>query len=710
MLENLRIAVKKQRKLIIIFFATVFIPALSLGIFGIRAIRNERDRQARQIENKHRRIAERLQSRVSAELRELESQIQNLAESTAFRSADEKAIADLVGARLAKNPLVDAVFYYYGNEEPGFPAFYRTRPTSSANKLSTFAAPPIQRILDKASDCEFKTEDFRQAIAFYRDARSKTDDKRIKAQALFDEARCLAKSRRYEAAVRTFERVIEKYPESVTGSGLPLAPAALLQTLQCRRALGDDPGALQTGIALYRDLIDMRWSLSEARFRTYTSLAEKAVEEILAKNQGLRQIENTSAQFTGLKAALQEKNSKWAVVDAIRQEIIPDLRRRQESPGFLSPIRFSKTIRGRLFLILASADLGGQEHNPAGLIGVKIREGYLLNTILADAGANDLSMDHTEVVISNLEGKVLLEKPGNSEAESTITRLFDGNFPPWRMEFFQSRAEGSAAGDLKSSFYVWTILTLVVVLVFGSVLIARSIGHEMEILKLKSDFVSSVSHEFKTPLTSIKALSERLQGEKLIDAGKMKQYFSLISQSADQLSRLVKNLLDFSRIEEGKLEYNFAPTDIGELVSQSIADFEGGLVNKAARVQVQISEDIPSLPVDRDALSQALNNLLDNAFKFSPAGAAVEVRVRKNVGNAIIEVADHGIGIPPDDLEKVFDKFYQGKHAVKQSAKGTGLGLTLVKHTAEAHGGNVSVKSRIGEGSTFTLTLPIREK
>jgi signal transduction histidine kinase len=341
---------------------------------------------------------------------------------------------------------------------------------------------------------------------------------------------------------------------------------------------------------------------------------------------------------------------------------------------------------------------------------VKIREGYLLNTILADAGANDLSMDHTEVVISNLEGKVLLEKPGNSEAESTITRLFDGNFPPWRMEFFQSRAEGSAAGDLKSSFYFWTILTLVVVLVFGSVLIARSIGHEMEILKLKSDFVSSVSHEFKTPLTSIKALSERLQGEKLIDAGKMKQYFSLISQSADQLSRLVKNLLDFSRIEEGKLEYNFAPTDIGELVSQSIADFEGGLVNKAARVQVQISEDIPSLPVDRDALSQALNNLLDNAFKFSPAGAAVEVRVRKNVGNAIIEVADHGIGIPPDDLEKVFDKFYQGKHAVKQSAKGTGLGLTLVKHTAEAHGGNVSVKSRIGEGSTFTLTLPIREK
>jgi signal transduction histidine kinase len=249
-----------------------------------------------------------------------------------------------------------------------------------------------------------------------------------------------------------------------------------------------------------------------------------------------------------------------------------------------------------------------------------------------------------------------------------------------------------------------------VVLTFGAVLIARTIAHEMEILKLKSDFVSSVSHEFKTPLTSIKALAERLQGDKVIDPERMKQYFSLISQNAEQLTRLVKNLLDFSKIEEGKIEYNFAPTDIAELVTQQLRDFEKNDVQKSARIRVHISGDIPPLLVDREALSQALNNLLDNAFKFSSSDREVEVHLKKDGENVVIEVADKGIGIPQDELEKIFDKFYQAKNAVKQSAKGTGLGLTLVKHTAEAHGGKALVKSKVGEGSTFSLILPIKRK
>ena len=709
MLENLRIALKKQRKLILIFFLTVFLPALSLGIFGIGAIKNEKYRQAKQLENEHRREAERLRSRISAEFRDLGSVLNNLATSPEFKVKDEKAIAGLARAQLANNPLIETVFYFFENEEPRFPTFQPAAARASLN-LRPIPPGPLQQTLNMAQEQEFTAKNYKRAITLYRDIGRQTKDQYIQADMIYNQSRCLVKLERYAEAIKAFEEINKEYPESVTISGLPLAFAARLQTVHCYRALEDIPKALKTGLDLYGDIIKMRWTLSEAQLKTYAGLVGEAIEEILAENPAAPPAESWPDQYAQLENKLQEKNAEWAVISAIQQEVVPDLRRRKTAPQVILPIRYSKTIGNKTFLVLASQIVGSAEKDPSGLIGLKIKEGFLLNNVLSEAAANDLSTDQTEVVVSDLEGKVLLGKENLSSEKATITEFFDDNFPPWKMEFFESKEGGIGVADLRSSFYFWTILTLVVVLTFGAVLIARTIAHEMEILKLKSDFVSSVSHEFKTPLTSIKALAERLQGDKVIDSERMKQYFSLISQNAEQLTRLVKNLLNFSKIEEGKIEYNFALTDIAELVIQQIHDFEKNDVQKGPRIRVRIPGDIPPLLVDQEALSQGLSNLLDNAFKFSPIDREVEVRVKREGDNVVIEVADKGIGIPQDELEKIFDKFYQGKNAAKQSAKGTGLGLTLVKHTAEAHGGKVSVRSEVGKGSTFSLILPIKKE
>jgi signal transduction histidine kinase len=238
----------------------------------------------------------------------------------------------------------------------------------------------------------------------------------------------------------------------------------------------------------------------------------------------------------------------------------------------------------------------------------------------------------------------------------------------------------------------------------------RTIAHEMEVLKIKSDFVASVSHEFKTPLTSIRTLVERLQEGKVQSDSKMKQYFSVIAQDTDKLTRLVGNILDFSKIEEGKREFDFSETDLTQLVSRQIHEFQKDELLKDFSIQAFIQEDIPQLSVDGEALYQALNNLLDNAVKFSSDKKEIEVHLSKDEENIILEVKDFGIGISLDDLDKIFDKFYQGKNALKQTIKGAGLGLTLVKHTVESHGGRVSVKSKVGEGSIFSLILPIVRK
>jgi signal transduction histidine kinase len=187
----------------------------------------------------------------------------------------------------------------------------------------------------------------------------------------------------------------------------------------------------------------------------------------------------------------------------------------------------------------------------------------------------------------------------------------------------------------------------------------------------------------------------------------MAEYFAIISRDTDKLTRLVKNLLDFSRIEEGRAEYTFEPTDIAQLVGEQVGSFGGGPPGKTITVRLETAGDIPVLLLDRDAVSQALANLLDNAAKFSPAGTEIHVSLTVDGDRVILEVRDRGIGIPADEIGKVFDKFYQARNALRLSVGGTGLGLPLVKHILEAHGGEVRVKSEPGRGSAFSLIFPV---
>ncbi len=707
MLENLKLAIKRQKKLIIIFCLTIFIPSISLSIFGIRAIRNERFRLAKQVENEHRNAAQDLKSQINSYLDELGSILQNLAQSSTLLQKDVAGFKNLLDEKIAGDSLVEQVFIALEGEKPFFPLFqpghYVTLSTSDSGSEGI-----LQERLKRVETYEFREKNYKRAISLYQNLFDRSQDTNFKARMLANIARCLTKAEDYQGAILNYQMVCDDYPKSLSSTGMPLVLISQLQMASCYQKLGESQTSLQTFLDLYRDILRMRWPLREAQFKTYTVLVEDSIREGLSENLPWVPREDYKKEYDRLKSLHQERLEQWIVIEDIRQEIVPELRKRQNSSAQRpTKIQYHKTINCRNLLISAVQIPDSSANRPVGLLGVKIREQYLIEDIIP-AIIENISFSHpSHVVISHISGKILLGEKNSSTEPATTTEFFEDNFPPWRIEIFRSGGETLGAFDLKRSFYFWTIITMIVVLISGAVLISRTIAQEMAVLKLKSDFVSSVSHEFKSPLTSIKSLAERLRDGKVKDSQRMKQYFSVITQDADRLTRLVKNILDFSKIEEGKREYEFIETDLGQLVTQKIEDFQGEEIAKGMKIQARISGDIPHLDVDKEALIQALNNLLDNAVKFSPDRKEIEVILKKDDTNVFIEVKDKGIGIPPDELDKIFDKFYQGRNAVKQSTKGTGLGLTLVKHTVEAHEGRIEVKSRVGEGSVFSIILPI---
>ena len=225
--------------------------------------------------------------------------------------------------------------------------------------------------------------------------------------------------------------------------------------------------------------------------------------------------------------------------------------------------------------------------------------------------------------------------------------------------------------------------------------------------RLKSDFVANVSHDLKTPLSVIRMFGETLDMGRITDEGGRREYYRVIARESERLSRLIDNVLDFSRIEGGRQIYRMAPTAIEPLIRSVLEAFDYPLAQHGFKVDVDVAPDLPDVPADADAIGQALANLVDNAIKYSDDERALAVSARVVDGRLAITVADRGLGIPPHEHAKIFEKFYRAGRSDTQGRRGSGVGLTLVRHIAEAHGGDVTVESAPGAGSRFTLRLPL---
>jgi signal transduction histidine kinase len=280
----------------------------------------------------------------------------------------------------------------------------------------------------------------------------------------------------------------------------------------------------------------------------------------------------------------------------------------------------------------------------------------------------------------------------------------------WKVALFDK--EGKSIEQLtgkEKQLYMMLFAGIIIVMLIGIIVMVRAVIHESEISRMKSEFVSNVSHELKTPLALIRLFGETLESGIVNDERKRQEFYSIIRKESERLTHLINNVLDFSRMDTGSKEYNFKEADIVEVVRSTLEAYKFHIRDNGFKIESELPDESITLKIDKDAISQVLLNLFNNAVKYSEEKKYILVKVCRNSNSALISVTDHGVGIPKEELKKIFDKFYRVSNAKTRETRGTGLGLTLAKHVIEAHGGEVQVESEPGKGSRFTVTIPLCE-
>lgn len=350
-----------------------------------------------------------------------------------------------------------------------------------------------------------------------------------------------------------------------------------------------------------------------------------------------------------------------------------------------------------------------------GLAGMILDEAFLKQKLLPAIITSTLAKflpsapdDELAVTVTNGAGSTVVavgDAAGRGVAAKTRLGFV---FTDWQMALYNPRATPRQWARAGFVFNASLAGLLALALIGGVSLALRAADRAVKLSRMKSDFVSNVSHELRTPVASIRVFGELLRMGRAQDPDKVREYGAHIEGESRRLTRLIDNILDFSRIESGHKEYRFERGDVREVVDAVIRTFEMRSAAQGITIQRSLPNGaVPPVRMDPDAIAQAFQNLLDNALKYSDGSKEIFVTVSAEDGFVAVSVRDSGIGIPRDEQKKIFERFHRVGTGLVHDVKGSGLGLSIVHHIVDAHGGDVAVVSEPGAGSTFTIRLPI---
>jgi signal transduction histidine kinase len=648
------------RGLVWLFSVTMALPGVLLAFLGARALYQERrlaEQQAR----------ERLERATDRTVRELEQELAR------WQLALEQARRD---PRLDRLPLppgagVDsdegrgaAVFVAREGDSlravPPGELLYAPEPAPAALQQSGPRAAPLA----EAEAAEIRDKDFQRAITLYRRLLT-TASPADRASLTHRLARTHRKAGLNDAALRLFH---ELEGSSSRIGGVPAVLLAQYEICAIRAEQGSAADLATSALELYQGLVAGRSPIEKSRYLFYSESARGWLEAAAPGSPELRLLRATEERKLSMTRAVE-------LMVEVPRRVVPT--EAGEHLAFWTASPFTALVLSPSFL--------------------QVR---FWPQVFAAASADDL--EATLVV----PGRASADSAPPGQPRLVASRSLADLGLPWRLEVRPRQPERLSADLARREKLYLAMLLLVVALVgFGGYLTLRTVRKEMEVARLKSEFVSAVSHEFRSPVTGIRQLAEiLLRGQPSEE--RRRHYYELIGQESDRLARLVENVLDFSRMEEGRREYRLEPLEAGPWLRAAAEEFRAEVAERGYSLAASLPERPSWLRADREALSSALHNLLDNAVKYSPSCRTVWLEAEASGDWLTIRVRDRGLGIAEEDRKHVFEKFYRGSIGAATPVKGAGLGLSLVRHIVVAHGGSVTCESHPGEGSTFTIVLP----
>ena len=706
-----KIAGNKRRKILLLFVLGILLPSMLLGYLAFRGIKNDQALLAQDRLDGQRRTAGFITAAIVERINGVEQDlVRALANS---RDSSQPALIPALNTFTRDHPLVEELFVLQNAEIVRFPiAGLLFVPPRTAPAVPTRAVPSsLSEHILAGQRLEFEAHKYREALTRYRQSLALTTEPHTQGELLSAIARVQNKSAFYQEAIKTYARVALDFSQVRSAGGIPLGLAARIELAALYLTVDDAAASLKTALDLYKTLLRGEWTIEQAQYEFFLQTARNAVQKALSTATPDSQLPSYQRAFSTLEAEEQGQRRRTDRLLPFLKGAAPDLAMRTSGGSSSLADAFKRLtfeLGGRAYLVslwCPDTPNGGKDREKWGLV---LSADYLKRVLLPQVMTRHLTSGETAWVVRGQDGQIVLASGQSPTGAVSVTAGFAENFPNWSIELYQPapRLLRTFLGA-RQGIYLYMFLLIAAFLVFGLTLTVRTVSHELELARMKSDFVSTVSHEFKSPLTSIQQLAEMLQAGRILSEERRQQYYDVLLEQIQRLALLTDNILSLSQIDEGRRTFDFALTDITLVLTDIVSTVQDRVRHEGFIIELNLADPLPDVRADRGALAQAVTNLLDNAIKYSGDARRVVVSASVRNRSLAIGVKDSGIGIRREDINKVFERFYRGGDELTRSVKGSGLGLTLVRDIIKAHHGTVGVESAPGHGSAFTILLPL---
>jgi signal transduction histidine kinase len=496
----------------------------------------------------------------------------------------------------------------------------------------------------------------------------------LRSEALLRLARLHVRRARVADALETYRQLVS---DDALTSPVVEVPYALLARVERSRLLSAAKrrGELEVELAeLHRGLQSGRWPVRKASFIYY----DKLVRDMAGPG--------TEPASTPVQLAIADAVARlWDNWQGMNRDEDPPPGQWVYHGAGTTLVALVNATPDRLTAVLFTAD--------------RMRQ------LVLDAAASTLHGDGIEVGLLDEQSRPVFGDVTNRGAARAM-RTLNVAMLPWQVRV-SMRPASDAGGTVRTRYLIVGLSAVMLIVIAACYAMARASIREGQTARVQSEFVSAVSHEFRSPLTTLAQITELLVDRRIKDDGRRQTYYAVMQQETLRLQRLVENLLDFGRMEANRRPYLLEPLDFAELVRAEVREYQAEIGQSGYEIRATAPTDVVPVRGDREALSRAVRNLLENAVKYSPGCRTVWVDTGRDDLRAVLAVRDEGMGIAADEQSRIFEKFVRGEAARQACIRGTGIGLAMVREVVRAHAGEIELVSATGAGSTFTIRLPL---